>query len=134
MIYRAVTPADWPGIADCTTEAEYFDPVDASTLDGVQLVAVDDDGKVHGFVWAMVCGRHAYVDYLCVRRGTYGKVALQLVAILQAALEAMGVRWVRGVVYENNGPAVRLFEAAGMDTRHCYTVVTKELSNGHHEK
>ena len=129
MKYRVATPAEWPGITECIGSTGYYLPTHAATLDGLTIVAMDHD-KVVGCLWAMVCGRHAYLDYFCVLPGTPGIVAAKLSMHMEAYLKRIGVQWIRASIKTDNAPALRVSQAAGMMYDHGYTMVVKEISDG----
>ncbi len=132
MQYRVAQPADYVGISDCLNSTGYYNPIDPSTLDGLLLVCVNDE-TVMGCIWAMYQGRHAYVDFLCVRPGASSRIAVRLILYMQKVLRTLGVRWVRGAIAGHNRAALRLALANGMVADANYTLVYKELAHGHEE-
>ncbi|WP_288067540.1 hypothetical protein, partial [Herbaspirillum sp.] len=64
MKYRVAQPADYSAITKCIASTGYYEPnLRASELvDGLTAVAVEN-GEVVACLWAMVCGRHAFLDY-----------------------------------------------------------------------
>ena len=128
MIYRVATPEDWPAVEECIASTGYYFPVDASTLGGIIVVAERErDHKIVGCLWAMVGGRHAYLDYLSTHREHHGVVALWLGVYMEKVLRNLGVRWVRSVVKTDNRPAQRIAEANGMVGDPGYSLYFKEL-------
>lgn len=115
MEYSIATPADWPGVTECIAATGYYAPIDASTLDGVLIVA-REKGKVIGCAWLMHCGRHGYLDYLAVHPDHQGKdVARSLLAACRLVAEEMGVEYVRMAIYQDNEAAAKLLqENAGL--------------------
>jgi hypothetical protein len=112
MHYRIAKLEDAPAITELLGSTGYYGPVDAAELDGVVVVA-EREGVLYGCVWAMVCGRHAYIDYLTVRPGHSGIMPLRLMKTLEAVLRKVGATYIRGVVKTDNTAAMRIDEAVG---------------------
>jgi len=111
--YRLATVSDWVAISEYIHGLDYFMPVDPATLGGHWLIAIDAAGVLHGTIWFFGEAPNAYVDYWA---GS-GIVAARLGAMLEKILRVSGVRSVRGVIAQENDPAVRLADALGMFTR-----------------
>lgn len=126
MHYRIAKLEDAPAITELLGSTGYYGPVDAAELDGIIVVA-ERDGVLHGCVWAMVCGRHAYIDYLTVRPGYSGIMPLRLMKTLEAVFRQVGVQYVRGVVKSDNTAAIRIDEALGATFDHDYSLGYRRL-------
>lgn len=126
MHYRIATLEDAPAITELLGSTGYYCPVDAAELDGIIVVA-ERDGVLYGCVWAMVCGRHAYLDYLTVRPGHSGKISLRLMKTLEVVLRQVGAKYIRGVVKSDNTAAIRIGEAVGAVFDHGYSLGYRRL-------
>ena len=127
MRYRIAKLEDAPAITELLGSTGYYGPVDASELDGVIVVAETKHQQLCGCVWVMVCGRHAYVDYLTVRPGYSGRTAMRLMMMLEQVLRSLQVKYVRGVVKSDNTAAIRIDEAMGAVFDHDYSLGYRRL-------
>ena len=128
MDYRVATALDFPAITELINGSGYYGPMSAAELDG-PIVIAEHDGELKGCVWAMVCGRHAFVDYLCVKPGN-GRVALMLCLGMEKLLRDHGVKYVRANVASHNLPAVRVLNSMGMACDPGYDLAYKRLQDG----
>lgn len=127
MKYRVATPEDLPQVSKVIEDGGAYGPIDASTLDGVIIVA-DWEGEIVGCMWAMVCGRHAYLDCFNVKPKFKGsRAALGLYLAMQKALEALGVKYVRGMIKADNKNPKRLAEFMGATGDDGYMLYYKEI-------
>lgn len=129
MKYRVATIADYPPITELINSSGYYAPMAATDLDGPIMVAEREDGSIAGCLWAMVCGRHAYLDYLVVENHN-GRVALMLMLGMEKLLRENGVRFVRGAIASDNRPALRLNASMGAALQEGYTLGYKRLQDG----
>lgn len=127
MNIRTAGPGDFPAVTELLASTGYYMPVDASELDGYMVVAETKDQQLIGCVWAMVCGRHAYLDYLTVRKGYSGRTAIRLMQGMEQVLHQLGVKYVRGVVKSDNTAAIRIDEAMGAVFDHDYSLGYRRL-------
>lgn len=126
MHYRIAKLEDAPAITELLGSTGYYGPVDAAELDGIIVVA-ERDGVLYGCVWAMVCGRHAYIDYLTVRPGHSGRTSIRLMQGAEVVLRELGVKYVRGVVKSDNTAAIKIDEAVGAVFDHGYSLGYRRL-------
>lgn len=102
MKYRVATAQDLESATECIASTGYFNEVRAEALDGVLIVAVQD-GRVMSTVWAMVCGRHAYVDYLSVRPELQGTgIGVRMLYKLYQYLRKVGILYARSHIHGSN--------------------------------
>jgi len=127
MHYRIATLEDAPAITELLGSTGYYGPVDAAELDGHVIVAETKDQQLNGCVWLMVCGRHAYIDYLTVRPGHSGRISIRLMMAAEQLLRALGVKYVRGVVKSDNTAAMRIDETMGAVFDHGYSLGYRRL-------
>lgn len=128
MQYRVAKAEDLPAITELVNGCGYYAPMSAAELDGLIIVA-EHDGELYGCLWAMVCRRHAFLDYFVVRPG-HGRVAVLLGMAMEKALQQLGVQYVRANVMTDNLPAVRVSQAVGMVLQHGYDLAYKRLQDG----
>lgn len=129
MKYRVAMIVDYPSITELINSSGYYAPMAATDLDGPIMVAEREDGSIAGCLWAMVCGRHAYLDYLVVENHN-GRVALMLMLGMEKLLRENGVRFVRGVIASDNQSALRLNASMGAALQEGYTLGYKRLQDG----
>ena len=121
MVYRDGTPEDYPYIREFIGMQGYFTEIDPSTLGGQWLLATHD-GKIHATVWCFYQAPHAYIDYWAGR----GKAAARLGIIAEKRLRDSGIRYVRGVIQQDNSSAHRLATTGiGMSSGHNFYIVFK---------
>jgi hypothetical protein len=131
MNYRVAKIDDYPAITGLINGCGYYAPMAATDLDGPIIIA-EHDGELKGCLWAMVCGRHAFIDYLVAPTGS-GRVALMLMLAMEKLLREAGVIHVRGHIASHNKPAVRIAHALGGITQPGYDLAYKRLQNGNAE-
>lgn len=129
MKYRVATIADYPAITNLINSSGYYSPMAATDLDGPIIVAERSDGSLAGCLWAMVCGRHAFLDYLVVENHN-GRVALMLMLGMEKLLKEHNVQFVRGMISSDNRSALRLNASMGAALQDGYTLGYKRLQNG----
>ena len=128
---RAMTPADWPEVAEIyrqgiedgeatfETRVPSWRDFDAARLSDPRVVAVDESGRVLGWAAAApVSAREAYrgvVEHsVYVLRAARGRgVGRLLLSAFVDAAEAAGVWTIQASVFPENAASLRLHEAAG---------------------
>ena len=126
MDIRLGGEADWPAIAEFIEKTGYYDKPDCSLLGGHWLIATSN-GKIRATLWFFAEAPHAYVDYLAGN----GKCLAGLCLLSEAFLADRGIRYVRGVISQDNDNALRwASEGVGMSYDRDYTLVWKELVHG----
>jgi len=131
MNYRVATVQDLPAITELVNTSGYYAPMSAAELDGPIIVA-EQDGELRGCLWAMVCGRHAFLDYL-VTKPDNGRVALMLSLAMEKLLREHGIIYVRANIASDNISVVRGARAIGYTTQPGYDLIYKRLQNGKQE-
>lgn len=131
MQYRVATVQDLPGITWMINQSDYYGPMSAAELDG-PIVVAEHDGVLKGCVWAMVSGRHAFLDYL-VTRPANGRVALMLVLAMEKLLREHGVKHIRANIASDNIPVLRGARSLGMAVQDGYHLAYKRLQDGKQE-
>jgi len=126
MDYRLATPLDWPAILAFWHErGSIFPPQDPSTLGGHWLIAVTEDGAVHGTLWYFAEPPHAFVDFWGANGG---RTAARLGAIFeQRVMREQGIRYAHGLIFSENHSARRLANGLGMVSAGPYDRVFKEV-------
>lgn len=128
MNYRVATIVDYPAITELINSSEYYAPMAATDLDGPIIVA-EHEGELKGCLWAMVCGRHAFLDYFVVQPSN-GRVAFMLMLAMEKLLQENGVRFVRGTIRSDNRPARRIAASMGGVLMSGYDLGYKRLPDG----
>lgn len=126
MIYRAATTEDMSAVQALIDQSD-LEKCLAVDMDGLVLVA-ELQGDIIACVWAMTCGKHAFVDYLIVRNDWIHKgIGIKLMAKLVGTLGSLGVRFVRGVVADDNEEMLKFYGLFGVDMVSNYTYITGDL-------
>lgn len=126
MNYRLAHEEDLPAVQKLIDSSD-LEKFHATELDGMIMVA-ELRGELIGCFWAMVCGRHALLDYLIVRPDwQHSGIGLKLIAHLFRELNGRGIRYLRGVVHADNKTMHRVYELFQADLAPNYTYVTGDL-------
>ena len=128
MNYRVATIQDLPAITEMVNGCGYYAPMSAAELDG-PIVVAEQDGQLKGCLWAMICGRHAFVDY-GVTEPRNGRVYMMLVLAMEKVLRHLGAKYVRSNIISDNTGLLRGARALGYITQPGYDLVYKRLDNG----
>ena len=131
MNYRVATIADYPAITGLINSTGYYGPMAATDLDGPIIVA-EHEGELKGCLWAMVCGRHAFLDYFVVKPSN-GRVAFMLALAMEKLLRENGVKFLRGNIRSDNKPARRIAKSMGAVIMPDYDLAYKRLPDGNAE-
>ena len=114
MRYRIAHPEDFDDCAECVASTGYYMPVDFEAIQGIVLMAENEDG-VQGVVWAARSGARAFADYLAVRPDYQGTgLGLRLIAKGCAILRKLGVKQIQSITHYDNKEAMRINRALGI--------------------
>lgn len=128
MEYRLAMVKDLPAITECIGSTGYYGPVDASTLDGPIVVAVNKYGGIVGCIWILLHKRHAYVDFLAVNPiYKHDGIGVKLVLLALKTCKEHGAQYIRATIRDTNTETVRLANAMGAATDPNYTLAFVNL-------
>jgi len=109
---RFYIPEDYEGVAELLRDHDYRVPEDPEELNGIGLVAHDEDGNLIGHVWSLVAQGVpvAYTDHFVVHRDhrKSGGVGLYLLLTLIKVLEGYGIKRILGVVPPGNAGYLKM--------------------------
>ena len=138
---RPVTPEDYDAIYDLWNSTEQsrraLNPVDDSR-EGIERYLKRNPGtcfaaaaeeRILGVILAGHDGRRGLIHHLCVRPECRRKgIAAELVARAEEALKQEGIQKVFGLVFTDNEPANRFWEAQGYSLRTNLNYRNKSLN------
>ena len=117
-----------PGITECIESTGYYGPVDASTLDGPIIVAVNDYGGIAACIWILLHKRHAYLDFLSVNPVyKHEGIGVKLILLALKTCKECGARYIRSSICSDNKETIRIAKAVGAITDDNYALVFKDL-------
>ena len=128
MKYKLAEAKDLPGITECILSTGYYGPVDASTLDGPIIVAVNQYGGIAGCIWVLLHKRHAYLDFLAVNPVyKHEGIGVKLIMLALRTCKSSGARYIRSAIRDDNTEVVRIANAMGAATDPNYTLAFVNL-------
>ena len=128
MEYRLAMVKDLPGITECIASTGYYGPVDASTLDGPIVVAVNKYGGIAACIWILLHKRHAYLDFLAVNPVyKHEGIGVKLLLLALQTCKKVGARYIRSSIRSDNKETIRIARAMGAITDDEYSLVFRDL-------